>query len=91
MTSTDKDGNVVEAVEAFTTDDRQIVEEEANAYLAETGAEQRPPGFRWIGQEEEHRSLAEIVRRVRVQGGNAFRTRRSEAQVRGYLCFSDKT
>jgi hypothetical protein len=48
VTRTDKDGNVVESVEAFTTEDRHIVEEEANAYLAEAGAEQRPPGFRWF-------------------------------------------
>ncbi|MDQ0619163.1 DUF5956 family protein [Arthrobacter globiformis] len=48
VTRTDKDGNVVEWVEAFTAEDRQIVEEEANAYLAEAGAEQRPLGFRWF-------------------------------------------
>lgn len=68
------------------------------------GAEQRPPGFRWfvrlparfLSWDEFSAGMrtpgwAEIVRRVRMQGGNAFRTRRSEAQVRGYLCFSEKT
>jgi hypothetical protein len=48
VTRTDKDGNVAESVEAFTAEDRQIVEEEANAYLAEAGVAQRPPGFRWF-------------------------------------------
>ena len=48
VTRTDRDGNVVKSVEAFTAEDRHIVEEEANAYLAEAGVEQRPPGFRWF-------------------------------------------
>jgi hypothetical protein len=48
VTRTDKDGNVVGSVEAFTAEDRRIVEEEVNAYLADAGVEQRPPGFRWL-------------------------------------------
>ncbi|MGN7250176.1 MULTISPECIES: DUF5956 family protein [unclassified Arthrobacter] len=45
---TGTDGSVVESVEAFTAEDRRIVEEEANAYLTDAGVEQRPPGFRWF-------------------------------------------
>lgn len=37
VTRTDRDGTVAETTEAFTARDRQIVDEEANSYLADAG------------------------------------------------------
>ena len=48
VTRTDKNGTVIETIEAFTAHDRQIVDEEVNSYLADAGVKQRPGGFRWF-------------------------------------------
>ena len=48
LTRTDKNGTVIETIEAFTAHDRQIVDEEVNSYLADAGVEKRPGGFRWF-------------------------------------------
>jgi hypothetical protein len=48
LTRTDKNGTVIETIEAFTAHDRQIVDGEVNSYLADAGVEKRPGGFRWF-------------------------------------------
>ncbi|KRE44564.1 hypothetical protein ASG92_12920 [Arthrobacter sp. Soil736] len=48
VTRQDKDGNVTKSGEPFTAEDRQIVVEAVNSYLADAGVEQRPGGFRWF-------------------------------------------
>jgi hypothetical protein len=48
VTRTDKDGSVTESAESFTAEDRRIVDEGANSYLADAGVEKRPGGFRWF-------------------------------------------
>lgn len=66
---TGPDGAVIEFEEAFTAQDRVIVDESANCYLADAGAAERPGGFRWFirlpeqfaGREE---FLAAITRAV---------------------------
>lgn len=48
VTRAGRDGSVMESVESFTAEDRRVVDEEANSYLADAGVEKRPGGFRWL-------------------------------------------
>lgn len=47
-TRTYPDGSVEEFNVPFTAEDRAIVDESANSYLADAGVEERPGGFRWF-------------------------------------------
>lgn len=43
-----RDGSAVDFEVPFTAEDRAIVDESANSYLVDAGAEERPGGFRWF-------------------------------------------
>lgn len=48
VSRTGPDGVVIEFDEAFTAQDRVIVDESVNSYLVDADAEERPGGFRWF-------------------------------------------
>lgn len=62
------DGHITESAETFTARDRQLVDTDANSYLADAGVEQRPGGFRWFVRLPGHFSTAEEMRAAVTRG-----------------------